>query len=205
MGRFARSQSGAAPEQAARQVPVAARPRFIEDPQVGARDHQIKPQSFVQPNNLRETYQTKSQFFKLDRRKRKSMKIMGLAVLLLAGLGAGWILGKAVMGPSQIGPPQTGISAESVIEDKSYKSVAETAAVPDLESKAEDVPALQSESQGQSAQDDRVGRARNSGSARRSLATSKARGGPGIGIVTKPIKVVFRPLKKINPFKLRLW
>jgi hypothetical protein len=126
-------------------------------------------------------------------------------MLLLAGLCVGWALGKAVFGPSRINQPQQAISTASVSENVSDKKLDEAAATPGLEANTGDVQELTSESQDQNASDDRSRRARNSGNARRALVTAKARTGPGIGVVTKPIKVVFRPLKKVNPLRLRLW
>jgi hypothetical protein len=127
-------------------------------------------------------------------------------VLLLAGLGIGWVLGKAVLGPSRISnQAQPATSDASVIEDKADESIAETAVISDLEAKAGDVQRSQYKSPDHNAVESRSGRARNSGNARRTIASSKAHTGPGIGVVSKPIKMVFRPLKRVNPFKLRLW
>jgi hypothetical protein len=209
MGRFARSQSVAA--SARPNVPVAAIPRFSKDPRASASKPKLRSHSFNQPHklykpdSLSRPGQSDSRFFKLDRRGRKRMRIIGLALLLIIGLGAGWILGKAVMGPSQIDQPESVISAEGTTEDRSANSIAETAPVLGTEAKPGDAREPRYESQVPNARDERYSRARNSVYPRRAAAASKARGGPGIGIVTRPLKGALRPLKRVNPFKLRLW
>src|ERR1044072_2274475 len=130
MGRFARSNSGALSERTANQAQVTARPRFIKDSQASARKPQIRPQSFNQPKSFLKDDQSKPRIFSLNRRKRKGMRIIGLCMLLLAGLGIGWVLGKAVFGPSRTNQPQPLISTANVIEDKNNKSIADTAAIP---------------------------------------------------------------------------
>jgi hypothetical protein len=81
------------------------------------------------------------------------------------------------------------------------KIVAKTAQEPQAESQD-----LNAEQDG-ALQDEKVRPERKAyfNSPRRGLASANDRKGPGIGIVTRPIKAVFRPLKKANPFKLRIW
>jgi hypothetical protein len=159
-----------------------------------------------------------------NRRARKRMRLIALVVLSLIGLGAGWILGKRVMGPSRINQSQPAVSVQSAIEDKSAVGRDEnandldgddkSAGVTGLEARAEDAQGAQSVSQGQNASqvaDDQYDQRRSSrrsayyGPSQRRLVSATARRGPGVGIVTKPIKAVFRPLKRVNPLRLRLW
>src|SRR5215216_5816649 len=120
MGRFARNQSVATSARPISQAPVSATPRFLKDPRAGAskpksesQSFNKESQSFNKPDHLSRPGRPESRFFKLDRRGRKRMRIIGLVVLSILGLGAGWILGRAVMGPSQINQPEAIISAES--------------------------------------------------------------------------------------------
>lgn len=221
MGRFARSQSIPSSDRAVRQPSVSARPRFSTDPQLRVRGPQVKASPLKsrsleqkilqQPINSIKPTQPASRLSSLKRRSRKRIRLATLAVLSLIALSAGWMLGKTVMGPSQIDTPQPVVSMKSAVESGDEDK---SASKSDLEAKALDAQEPQSASQGQdsgrdeSAQDDNARpnrKASYSNSPRRQVVSANARRGPGIGIVTRPIKAVFKPLKKANPLRLRIW
>lgn len=216
MGRFARSKSGALSERAVNQSPVSARPRFSTDPQMAPRNPQLKSQTFRQPANSTKPDKPPSRSSSRNRRARKRIRLIALAVLSLVALSAGWMLGKIVIGPSRINQSPPAVSAQSAVGDK---RVANSAQVSGLEAGPADVHETESASQDRDAQQSvavqqrdvqdnqgrRSHRAAYSSYSRRASGSAKPRGGPGIGVVAKPIKVVFRPLKKVNPFKLRIW
>lgn len=209
MGRFARSQSAVVSERTARKVSVDARPRFSKEHEASARKPQMRPRAFDQPNslanNLARPGKPKSRLFHLDRRNKKRLRIIGLTVLLLSGLGAGWVLGKVVMGPSEANQPQSHVSAQGAAEDNEANGAPEIVAASDYATKASAAQEPQLESQDQNTRDTFNGSARNSRQARRAFVAPKARVGPGVGIITRPVKIMVKPLKRINPFRLRLW
>jgi hypothetical protein len=162
----------------------------------------------------------------VNRRARKRIRLIALAVLSLIALSVGWMLGKTVMGPSQVDQSQPSVSVHSAVEDKGAesayagdsngndKNMARIAAASALEAKAVDAEESQSSwqdgdaQQGGAVEDEKLRPNRKGSypnSSRREFVSANARKGPGIGIVTRPIKAVFKPLKKANPFKLRIW
>jgi hypothetical protein len=220
MGRLARTQSGSLSERSVRSS-VPARPRFSTDHKVRP---QVKSHSFKHPGYSAKPDSSAPRLFNSNRRARKRMRLIALVVMSIIGLGAGWMLGKTVIGPSRINQPQPAVSVQSAIKDKSAvdttenanddKSVAKSAGAADLEARADDAPGSQSVSQDANAwqvadlQDDqrRPGRrSAYSGVSQRPLSSANARRGPGMGVVTRPIKAVFKPLKRVNPLRLRLW
>jgi hypothetical protein len=213
MGRFARNQSISSSDRAVRQSFVSARPRFSTDPKLRKRSPQVKSaplksRSIERPINAIKPDRPSFRLSSLNRRARKRIRLVALAVMTLIALSVGWILGKAVMGPSQLDTPQPVVSMNSEVpsddEDKS-------ASKSDLEAKAVDAQNQQPGSQDQdvwqdgAAQNEIARPNRKASYSRRQLASANARKGPGFGIVTKPIKAVFRPLKRANPFRLRIW
>jgi hypothetical protein len=145
----------------------------------------------------------------------------------LVALSAGWMLGKVMMGPSRVAHSQPAVSVHSANEDKSVADARSNdsdsngndkngakAAASDLEAKAADAQESESASQDQNAlqgagvKDEKGNRGRKaaySNPSRREFVSTNVRRGPGIGVVTRPIKAVFKPLKRANPLRLRIW
>ncbi|MFP5260930.1 MAG: hypothetical protein ACLGJB_03370 [Blastocatellia bacterium] len=211
MGRFARSQSGALSGKAPRHTAGPARPRFSTDPQIRARDSRIKSQPVSQSVSFTKPDKPAARPARLNRRARKRIKLITLAILSLVALGAGWMLGETVMGPSPADHSQPAISVPSASE---AKSATKTAAATELEAKAAEAQEPESISQdadgreGIEVKDEKrrpTRKAAYSSPSRREFASPNARRGPGIGAVTGPIKAVFKPLKRANPLRLRIW
>jgi hypothetical protein len=193
-----------------------------------ARNSRIKSQPINQPINFTKPDRPAAWPSRLNRRARKRIRLITLAILSLIALSAGWMLGETVMGPSPADHSRPAVSVQGASEAKAGvaalayaidpngndKNGAKTATDPDLAAKADNAREPQSLSQdrngsnGADVKDEkrRPGRkAAYSTTSRPESVSANARKGPGISAVTGPIKAVFRPLKRANPLRLRIW
>ena len=136
---------------------------------------------------------------RVERRNRHNGRLFRLAVLvvlLIIGASAGWLIGRAVIKPSH----DKALPSAAVIEGFSHGNSAIDSAAKDTASNEEIAANEQAVAEGGQLSDrDQFERQSNSTGGRR---YAKGRGFQPTSIVTKPARVISKPFKKLNPFKL---
>ena len=199
MGRFARSNDRSKAQ------------AQLEGPRLKVRSWNLeKPRRDLRPR-------------KHSRNERRFLSIISLLLLLIAGAGSGWIIGRIFIGPSEssvIQPTAMAGQLPASVTDKSGAVAGDEAAkvtAPHVEEDAdsETAPATKSSAgKNEKTEADLGASAREPQSPAYSAPSHPDRGnkaaqrylrGRGFQpttIVTKPAKVLTKPFKKLNPLKI---
>ena len=131
-----------------------------------------------------------------NRLKQRLFRLAVLIVLVIIGASSGWLIGGAVITPSH----DNKLQSAGVIESFSHDSSAANSPAKDQASEEEIAANEQAAAEdAQLSEQAQVGQQSSSTGGRR---YARGKGFQPTSIVTKPVKVISRPLKKLNPFKL---
>jgi hypothetical protein len=145
--------------------------------------------------------------FKLNRRGR--MRFIAVAVMALVGLGAGWIAGRGLIGPPEITQSQetmqsqTALPAESVSPGALPSDRPVANQNPQATEKDKPVPTYSNEASAAPPPSQPYAASGKAGYTRALVPYRPARQRSSVRYVTKPVKIVFKPIKVLNPMKLK--